>query len=48
MQGIGFIKFSPENIYLKACSARAQCLIPRLHPQLLSGCVEVQLSDCSG
>ena len=46
MQEIGFIKFSPENIYLKACSARfsrsTECLIPELHPELLSGCVKGQ------
>ena len=45
MQEIGFIKFPPENIYLKACSAgfsRSKCLVPDLRPELLSGCVKGQ------
>lgn len=39
-------KSSSENIYLKACSASfpqsIKCLIPDLHPELLSGYAE----DC--
>ena len=41
MQGLRLIKFSPENIYLKACSASfsqsPECLIADLHSELLSG-----------
>lgn len=39
---IGFIKYSPENTHLKACSASspqsAECLLP----EFLSGCIEGQ------
>jgi len=45
MQELGLIK-SPENIYLKACSASVsqstERLIPDLHPELLSGSVAGQ------
>ena len=45
MQELGLIK-SPENIYLKACSASVsqstEGLIPDLHPELLSGSVAGQ------
>ena len=44
VQEIGLLKSSPTNIYLEACSASfsqsTECLIPDLHPELLSGCVE--------
>ena len=47
MQEFGLIK--SENFYLKVCSARfsqsTEYLIPDLHPELLSWCVEV--SGCS-
>ena len=46
MQEFGLIKSSPEDIYLKACSASfsqsTECLIPDLHPELLSAGVEGQ------
>ena len=50
MQELGLIKSSPEQIYLKACSASVsqstECLIPDFHPELLSGALKV--SSCSG
>ena len=46
MQEIRLIKSSPENVYLKACSASfsqsTERLLPDLHPELLSGGVEGQ------
>ena len=47
MQEFRFIKFSPENIQLSEglfCqfSQSTESLIPDLHPELLSGCVEGQ------
>ena len=50
MQELGLIKSSPEQIYLKACSASfsqsTECLIPDFHPELLSGALKV--GSCSG
>ena len=50
MEDIGLTKSSPENVYLKACSASfsqsTDCLIPDLNPELLSGVLKV--SSCSG
>ena len=44
MQELELIK-SSENSYLKVCPASfshsTECLIPGLHPELLSGAVEV-------
>lgn len=46
MQEFGFIKFSPENIYLKVCFCQftqsTEHLIPELRPEFFSGCVEGQ------
>ena len=46
MKKLGLTKSSPKNNYLKACSTRfspcTECLIPDLHPELRSGCVEGQ------
>ena len=46
MKKFGLIKSSPKNNYLKACSTcfspSTECLIPDLHPEPLSGCVEGQ------
>ena len=50
MQGLRLIKFSPENIYLKACSAsfsqNTEGFISDIHPELLSGMLKV--NRCSG
>ena len=44
MRELGLIKSFPKNIYLKACSAgfpqSTEGLIPDLHPELPSGCVD--------
>ena len=46
MEEIGLTKSSPENVYLKACSASfpqsTEYFPPDLHSELLSGCVNGQ------
>ena len=49
MEKFALVKFSPENIYLKACSAgfseSTECLIPDLTPNSFQGVLKV--SNCS-